>query len=85
MEDKVNDPGPDTAAHRPGDDGLMSGWIAEVHGLRPTAATTHETAAAAVQAILWSSWGRRLGARAASRICWTDKATRAAARTGGGR
>jgi hypothetical protein len=62
-----------------------SGWIAEVHGLRQTAPATHETADAAVQAVLRSCWGRRLGARAASRICWTDKATRAAARTGGAR
>jgi len=62
-----------------------SGWIAEVHGLRRTAPTTHETSAAAVQAVLRSSWGRRLGARAASRIYWTDKAARAAARTGGAR
>jgi len=60
-------------------------WIAGVHGLRPSKPTYHETAEQALRAVLRSSWGRRLGARAGSRIFWTDTAARAAVRTGGTR
>lgn len=55
-------------------------WTAQVHGpglVRP--ATVHATAAEAVAAVVRSGWARRLGARAASPVHWSDRATRAAA------
>lgn len=42
--------------------------------------TEHATAEDAVRAVVRSAWGRRLGARAASRVAWSAKARRAAAR-----
>jgi hypothetical protein len=61
------------------------GWEAQVHGIQEgwrdaSEPTTHDTAAEAVQAILRSSWGRKLGARAASRVYWSDRAARLAAK-----
>ena len=60
-----------------GEDG---GWVAQVHGLRPYRPTEHETAAGGVRAIQRSSWARKLGARAASAVYWSDRATRLAAK-----
>jgi hypothetical protein len=34
----------------------------------------HQTAEEAVQVVVRSPWGRRLGARASSRVWWTDRA-----------
>jgi hypothetical protein len=59
-----------------------SGWEAQIHGLRRTEPTMHETADAAVRFIARSSWARRLGARAASDVYWSDRARRAARRGG---
>jgi hypothetical protein len=59
-----------------------SGWEAQVHGLRRTEPTTHESADDALRAIVRSAWARRLGARAASRVYWSDRARRAARRGG---
>ena len=41
--------------------------------------TAHATADDAVRAVIRSGWARRLGARAASRVYWSDRAGRAAA------
>jgi len=41
-------------------------------------ATEHPTAEDAVRAVVRSAWARRLGARAASRVYWSDRAHRAA-------
>jgi hypothetical protein len=60
-------------------------WIAQAHGLRRSKPTYHATAEEAVAAVLESSWARRLGARKASRVYWSDKAQRRAARSGGAR
>jgi hypothetical protein len=40
--------------------------------------TEHATAEDAVRAVVRSAWARRLGARAASRVFWSDRARRAA-------
>jgi hypothetical protein len=42
----------------------------------------HASADEALRAVLRSGFARRLGARAASRVYWSDKARRAAARGG---
>ncbi len=55
-------------------------WVAQVHGLRRSEPTTHDTAEEGVRAILRSSWARRLGARAASRVHWSERAKRLAAK-----
>lgn len=47
--------------------------------------TEHATAADAVRAVLRSGWARRLGARSASRVYWSDRASRAVARATGKR
>jgi len=60
-----------------GEDGA---WLAQGGGLRPSQPTSHGTAEEALRAVLRSSWGRKLGARAASHVSWTDRATRLAAR-----
>ena len=39
----------------------------------------HATAEDAVRAVVRSAWARRLGARAGSRVFWSDRARRAAA------
>ena len=44
--------------------------------------TEHETAEEAIAAVLASGWARKLGARKASRIFWSAKATRLAAKGG---
>ena len=44
--------------------------------------TEHATAEEAVAAVVRSGWARRLGARRTSRITWTAKASRLAARGG---
>lgn len=50
-------------------------WVAEVHGLRPSTPTTHDSAQTALDAVLRSGWARQLGyRRATSRIVWTDAA-----------
>lgn len=63
------------------------GWIAEWHPApRPgqvtwsTRRSEHTTADDAVTAVLRSGFARRLGATAKSRVFWTDKARRRAAR-----
>jgi hypothetical protein len=64
------------------------GWAAYCSpGLtRPAAlryrVTEHATADEAVRAVLRSGWARRLGGRAASRVNWSDRASRAAGRLG---
>jgi hypothetical protein len=58
------------------------GWTAQAHGLRPTPETSHPTAEDAVRALLRTSWARRLGARAASHVYWSDAARREAAKGG---
>ena len=40
--------------------------------------TEHATADGAVRAVVRSAWARRLGARAASRVTWSDRAQRPA-------
>lgn len=40
--------------------------------------TEHATAEDAVRAVVRSAWARRLGARAGSRVFWSDRARRAA-------
>jgi hypothetical protein len=59
-----------------------SGWAAQVHGLRHTPVSYHNTPADAITAVLLSSWARRLGYRAASRMYFTVGASRAVTRTG---
>ena len=44
--------------------------------------TEHATAEEAVRAVLRSGFARKLGARAASRVTWSDRARRAASRCG---
>jgi hypothetical protein len=44
--------------------------------------TEHQTAEEAVAAVIASAWARRLGARKASRVSWSAKAVRLAARGG---
>lgn len=63
-----------------GEPGVNGPWKGQVHGLRPTPATSHGTACEALAAVLGSSWARRLGARKASRVFWSDKASRLVAR-----
>lgn len=46
--------------------------------------TEHATAEDAVRAVIRSGWARHLGARAASRVCWSDRARRAAAKATAG-
>lgn len=55
-------------------------WTAQAHGLRQSQPTRHDTAAEALAAVLRSPWARRLGARAASRVHWSERATRLVAR-----
>ena len=57
------------------------GWTAQAHGLKPSKPTAHATAEDAVRAVVRSAWARRLGARAASRVFWSDRARRAAAKS----
>ena len=45
--------------------------------------TEHQTAEEAIAAVIASAWARRLGARKASRVHWSAKATRLAAKGGG--
>jgi hypothetical protein len=54
----------------------QSGWAAQVHGLRHTPVTFHDTAGDAITAVVRSSWARRLGYRAASRTCFSLAASR---------
>jgi hypothetical protein len=42
--------------------------------------TEHATAEDAVRAVIRSGWARHLGARAASRVTWSDRARRTVAR-----
>lgn len=51
-------------------------WIAQIPGLKRSRVTGHASAEDALWAILRSSWGRRLGARAASDLHWSDRARR---------
>lgn len=60
-------------------------WRAQAHGLKPGPQTSHQGAEDALAALLRSSWARRLGARAASRVFWSAKASRAAGRMAGAR
>lgn len=53
-------------------------WHAEAHGLKRVPPTSHETSDEALAALLRSGWARRLGARAASRVFWSPKASKAA-------
>jgi hypothetical protein len=55
-------------------------WTAQAHGLRQSQPTRHDTTAEALAVVLRSPWARRLGARAASRVHWSDRATRLVAR-----
>jgi hypothetical protein len=55
-------------------------WAAQVHGLHPSRPTSHASADDAVRAVLRSSWARRLGAGADSRVHWSARAHRAAKR-----
>jgi hypothetical protein len=60
------------------------GWCA-VHQARALGGyreTAHASAEDAVKAILRSGFARQLGARAASRVTWSEKARRAASRGG---
>lgn len=45
--------------------------------------TEHPTAEEAVRAVVRSAWARRLGARAASRVDWSPRARRLAAKPAG--
>ncbi len=56
-------------------------WHAQAHGLKPGPQSDHPTADEALTALLRSAWARRLGARAASRVFWSAKATRLAGRS----
>jgi hypothetical protein len=47
--------------------------------------TEHATAEDAVRAVIRSAWARRLGARAASPVHWSDRARRAARMAGAAR
>jgi hypothetical protein len=74
-------------------DGQYAGWMEwdgglwhAAHQARVTSKhreTQHPTAQDAVRTILRSGFARRLGARAASPVHWTDRARRAVARAGG--
>jgi len=58
-------------------------WAAYWHTARGVSSdriTEHATAEDAVRAVIRSGWARRLGARAASRVYWSDRARRLAAR-----
>ena len=57
-------------------------WEAQAGGPRPSRPTSHASAEEALQAVVRSAWARRLGARAASRVIWTDRARRTIARDG---
>ena len=65
-----------------------SAWVAYWHaGMTRSGAmrdrmSEHASADEAVRAVIRSAWARRLGARAASRVYWSDKARRAASRGG---
>ena len=48
-----------------------SGWMRD-------RVTEHDSAEAAVRAVLRSAWARRLGGRVSSRVHWSDRARRAA-------
>jgi hypothetical protein len=50
--------------------------------LGPVAETEHATAEEALARVLRSGFARRLGARSASRVYWSDKARRVASRGG---
>jgi hypothetical protein len=66
--------------HAGGAERVGGEWLAFAgYAERPT---VHATAGEAVGAVLKSSWARKLGARKASRVYWSDKATR---RAGGAR
>ena len=54
----------------------------QARALGPVTETEHATAAEALRAVLRSGFARRLGARAASPVYWSDKARRAASRGG---
>jgi hypothetical protein len=54
----------------------------QVRALSRWSWTEHASAEEAVARVLRSGFARRLGARAASRVYWSDKARRAAARGG---
>lgn len=60
------------------------GWAAchQARTLSPARETQHATAEEALGAVLRSGFARALGARAASRVTWTGRARRAAARGG---
>jgi hypothetical protein len=57
-----------------------AGHQARVPG--PVTETGHASAEEALAAVLRSGFARRLGARAGSRVYWSDKARRAASRGG---
>ena len=61
-------------------------WLAEwMTAAMHWQCTDHATAEEAVARVIASGWARKLGARKASRVYWSDKAKRRAARSGGAR
>jgi len=64
------------AFYRAGD-GWASQWYTAAYRDR---ITEHPTAEEAMRAVIRSGWARRLGARAASRVHWIDRARRLASR-----
>lgn len=54
-------------------------WHTAAYGLssRSDRISEHPTAEQAVRAVIRSGWARKLGARAASRVFWTARASRA--------
>lgn len=61
--------------------GADGGWTAEAGGPDPPEPTSHATAQEAMHAVARAAWARKLGARAASPVYWSDRAQRLAART----
>ena len=57
-------------------DGWRACWYTAAYRDRCTA---HATADDAIRAVIRSGWARRLGARAASRLYWSDRPRKAAA------
>lgn len=60
-------------------------WHTARYGLGPSSdrVTEHATAEDAVRAVIRSGWARHLGARAASRVHWSDRARCLAGRPAG--
>jgi hypothetical protein len=70
-------------------DTCPTSWVSEWYPARGPVALTvprqvqHATADEALRAVLHSGWARKLGARAASPVYWSDRANRLAAKPPG--